>query len=68
MPVIISNQRVGPLGRYLSKHPRHRDVVRPWRPNGSVAMGAGRSIIVNLLGDLSLLAVRYILTHGNSQN
>ena len=40
MPVTISNQRLGPVGQYSSKHPRARDVFHPWRQNGSVAMGA----------------------------
>ena len=40
MPVTISNQRLGPVGQYSSKHPRTRDVYHPCRQYGSVAMGA----------------------------
>ena len=40
MPFTISNQRLGPVGQYSSKHSRPRDVFHPWRQNGSVAIGA----------------------------
>ena len=51
MPATVSNQRLGPVGQYSSKHPR--DVFHPWRQNGYVAMGTS----VNVLSDRQQLAV-----------
>ena len=55
MPVIISNQILGPVGQYSSKHPRPREVIHPWRLNGSVAMGACTERFTHFLRFLHLL-------------
>ena len=66
MPVTISNQRLGPVGQYSSKHPRPRDVFHPggkmdmwrWEPVPSdLPIFAGSSTSVNVLSDRQQLAV-----------
>ena len=70
MPYITSNQKLGKLGKYLSKQRRNRDNIHSaWKQNGSAAIRAspvrckicaGSSTSFEVLSDLSLLAVTVI--------